>query len=136
MEIFMAASIHFIGTKANEILALKSYIITYYVANGSWIDLQLDIDMHMKETADLILQKEQGIAEMVGDYAKLQAQFRNEVEQKVGRSFTSPCKDIYGYICIMYIYDIDINQMISICTIYTCMSSMNGRYYIDMAYSI
>ena len=28
-------------------------------------DLQLDIDMHMKETADLILQKEQGIAEMV-----------------------------------------------------------------------
>jgi len=45
-------------------------------------DLQLDIDMHMKETADLILQKEQGIAEMVGDYAKLQAQFRNEVEQK------------------------------------------------------
>ena len=27
-------------------------------------DLQLDIDMHMKETADLILQKEQGIAEM------------------------------------------------------------------------
>ena len=41
--------------------------------------------MHMKETADLILRKEQGIAEMVGDYAKLQAQFRNEVEQKVGR---------------------------------------------------
>ena len=40
--------------------------------------------MHMKETADLILQKEQGIAEMVGDYAKLQAQFRNEVEQKPG----------------------------------------------------
>jgi hypothetical protein len=29
------------------------------------LDLQLDIDMHMKETADLILQKEQGIAEMV-----------------------------------------------------------------------
>mmetsp|Transcript_23593 Transcript_23593/g.54844 ORF Transcript_23593/g.54844 Transcript_23593/m.54844 type:complete len:1073 (+) Transcript_23593:54-3272(+) len=45
-------------------------------------DLQLDIDMHMKETADLILQKEQGIAEMVGDYAKLQASFRKEVEQK------------------------------------------------------
>merc|ERR1711920_847002 len=41
-------------------------------------DLQLDIDMHMKETADLIAEKERGIAEMVGDMAKLQNQLRDE----------------------------------------------------------
>lgn len=43
-------------------------------------DLQLDIDMHMKETADLIAEKERGIAEMVGDMAKLQNRLREEQE--------------------------------------------------------
>ncbi|CAE8660233.1 unnamed protein product [Polarella glacialis] len=45
-------------------------------------DLQLDIDMHMKETADILSQKERGIAEMVGDYAKLETIYRKECEVK------------------------------------------------------
>merc|ERR1712203_301088 len=43
-------------------------------------DLQLDIDMHMKETADLIAEKERGIAEMIGDMAKLQTRLREDQE--------------------------------------------------------
>jgi len=45
-------------------------------------DLELDIDMHLKETADLIRQKELGIAEMAGDQAKLQAELRKTEEAK------------------------------------------------------
>jgi len=39
-------------------------------------DLELDIDGVMKETCDILAEKERGIAEMVGDYAKLQNKFR------------------------------------------------------------
>mmetsp|Transcript_65262 Transcript_65262/g.155923 ORF Transcript_65262/g.155923 Transcript_65262/m.155923 type:complete len:1082 (-) Transcript_65262:108-3353(-) len=45
-------------------------------------DLELDMDGQMKETADILTEKERGIAEMVGDYAKLQALFRSEVDLK------------------------------------------------------
>merc|ERR1711972_224593 len=41
-------------------------------------DLQLEIDMIMKETADLIAEKERGIAEMAGDYVKLENKYRDE----------------------------------------------------------
>lgn len=40
--------------------------------------LQLDIDQLMKETADVILEKERGIAEMAGDYVKLENKYRDE----------------------------------------------------------
>lgn len=40
--------------------------------------LQLDLDQLMKETADLIAEKERGIAEMAGDYAKLENKYRDE----------------------------------------------------------
>lgn len=43
-------------------------------------DLQLDYDMLIKETADLIAEKERGMAEIIGDMAKLQAQLRHEIE--------------------------------------------------------
>ena len=35
-----------------------------------------------KETADIIAEKEKGIAEMVGDMAKLESRYRAEVELK------------------------------------------------------
>merc|ERR1719335_1046914 len=41
-------------------------------------DLQLEIDQIMKETADLIAEKERGIAEMAGDYVKLENKYRDE----------------------------------------------------------
>lgn len=40
--------------------------------------LQLDIDQLMKETADMIAEKERGIAEMAGDYTKLENKWRDE----------------------------------------------------------
>merc|ERR1719230_651495 len=40
--------------------------------------LQLDIDQLMKETADVIAEKERGIAEMAGDYVKLENRYRDE----------------------------------------------------------
>jgi chromosome segregation ATPase len=40
--------------------------------------LQLDIDQLMKETADLIAEKERGIAEMAGDFVKLENKYRDE----------------------------------------------------------
>merc|ERR1719487_561471 len=40
--------------------------------------LQLDLDQLMKETADLIAEKERGIAEMAGDYVKLENKYRDE----------------------------------------------------------
>eukprot|EP00933_Yihiella_yeosuensis_P058768 TRINITY_DN5945_c1_g1_i1.p1 TRINITY_DN5945_c1_g1~~TRINITY_DN5945_c1_g1_i1.p1 ORF type:complete len:1108 (+),score=356.04 TRINITY_DN5945_c1_g1_i1:108-3431(+) len=59
-------------------------------------DFQLDIDIHMKETADLIMQKERGIAEMVGDYAKLEAKFRSveEAKEKILQSLQSEKRGI------------------------------------------
>lgn len=43
-------------------------------------DLQLDYDILVKETADIIAEKERGIAEMVGDMAKLENRLRAETE--------------------------------------------------------
>jgi len=40
--------------------------------------LQLDLDQLMKETADLIAEKERGIAEMAGDFTKLENKYRDE----------------------------------------------------------
>merc|ERR1719487_1339550 len=40
--------------------------------------LQLDLDQLMEETADLIAEKERGIAEMAGDYVKLENKYRDE----------------------------------------------------------
>jgi len=40
--------------------------------------LQLDIDQLMKETADMIAEKERGIAEMAGDFTKLENKWRDE----------------------------------------------------------
>jgi chromosome segregation ATPase len=40
-------------------------------------DLELDIDGVMKETADILAEKERGIAEMVGDYSKLKNKYRD-----------------------------------------------------------
>jgi len=40
--------------------------------------LQLDIDQLMKETADVIAEKERGIAEMAGDYTRLENKWRDE----------------------------------------------------------
>lgn len=40
--------------------------------------LQLDIDQLMKETADMIAEKERGIAEMAGDFVKLENKWRDE----------------------------------------------------------
>jgi len=45
-------------------------------------DLQLDYDILLKETADLIAEKERGMAELVGDMAKLEARLRAEIELK------------------------------------------------------
>jgi len=45
-------------------------------------DLQLDYDILVKETADIIAEKERGIAEMVGDMAKLESRLRAEIELK------------------------------------------------------
>eukprot|EP00929_Paragymnodinium_shiwhaense_P003046 TRINITY_DN103449_c0_g1_i1.p1 TRINITY_DN103449_c0_g1~~TRINITY_DN103449_c0_g1_i1.p1 ORF type:complete len:1094 (-),score=412.40 TRINITY_DN103449_c0_g1_i1:73-3354(-) len=43
-------------------------------------DLELDIDGVMKETADILAEKERGIAEMVKDYSKLQNKYREQQE--------------------------------------------------------
>jgi len=40
--------------------------------------LQLDYDQLMKETADVIAEKERGIAEMAGDFVKLENKYRDE----------------------------------------------------------
>lgn len=41
-------------------------------------DLQLDMDMRMKETADMIMIKERGMVEMLGEFAKLENRLRDE----------------------------------------------------------
>lgn len=44
------------------------------------MDLEIDIDQVMRETADIILEKERGMAEMIGENAKLQTALRHEIE--------------------------------------------------------
>merc|ERR1712226_499697 len=43
-------------------------------------DLELEIDHTLKETSDILAEKERGVAKMVGDYAKLKAQFNDARE--------------------------------------------------------
>eukprot|EP00928_Gymnodinium_smaydae_P058569 TRINITY_DN4175_c0_g1_i1.p1 TRINITY_DN4175_c0_g1~~TRINITY_DN4175_c0_g1_i1.p1 ORF type:complete len:1095 (-),score=408.45 TRINITY_DN4175_c0_g1_i1:485-3769(-) len=43
-------------------------------------DLEIEIDGVLKETADIICEKERGMAEMVGDYHKLQNRYREQTE--------------------------------------------------------
>jgi len=45
-------------------------------------ELRLDYDILVKETADIIAEKERGMAEMVGDMAKLETRLRHEIELK------------------------------------------------------
>lgn len=59
-------------------------------------DLQLDIDMHMKETADLIRRKELGMSKLVGENAKLGTELREERElkERLVKELTQEKKDI------------------------------------------
>lgn len=43
-------------------------------------DIQLDIDAVMKETADIVADKDRAVADMVGEVAKLNNQLRDEIE--------------------------------------------------------
>mmetsp|Transcript_74209 Transcript_74209/g.147032 ORF Transcript_74209/g.147032 Transcript_74209/m.147032 type:complete len:1075 (-) Transcript_74209:27-3251(-) len=59
-------------------------------------DLRLEINMHMKKTADLIHRKEMGMGELVGQNSKLETQLRQERELKetLVKELTEEKKDL------------------------------------------
>mmetsp|Transcript_1124 Transcript_1124/g.3109 ORF Transcript_1124/g.3109 Transcript_1124/m.3109 type:complete len:1078 (-) Transcript_1124:268-3501(-) len=59
-------------------------------------DLQLDIDIHMKETAALINRKEMGMAKLVGENAKLETLLREEkdLKERLVKELTQEKKDM------------------------------------------
>lgn len=59
-------------------------------------ELQLDVDVTLKDTADLISQKERGIAEMIGDYAKLEQKYRDleDLKERVTKERVSEKREL------------------------------------------